>query len=104
MAHNIVFGISYNICKKIKINMEEKVSYSKYYYLFGKKVRFKNNTKVYHPDLLDKDFCCIGADHNCIALVDWNRRGDYDFDFYTVNPDTEIIVIEDEENNNRSIL
>jgi len=48
---------------------------------FGAKVRFIKE-KI-HPDLVGKDFCLIGFNDTAFALIEWSKRGKYDFEFYT---------------------
>ena len=49
---------------------------------FGDKVRFKEQEKI-HVDLQNKDFCLIGFDKSAFAIIQWDKRGQYCFEFYT---------------------
>jgi hypothetical protein len=49
---------------------------------FGAKVKFLKKDKI-HPDLVDKEFCLIGFDDTAFALIEWSKRGGYNFEFYT---------------------
>lgn len=51
---------------------------------FGDKVRFKEQDKV-HVDLRQKEFCLIGFDNSAFAIIEWHKRGQYNFEFYTGN-------------------
>lgn len=48
---------------------------------FGAKVKFIKD-KI-HPDLVGKEFCLIGFDDTAFALIEWSKRGNYNFEFYT---------------------
>ena len=48
---------------------------------FGAKVKFIKE-KI-HPDLVGKDFCLVGFNETAFALIEWSKRGEYDFEFYT---------------------
>ena len=49
---------------------------------FGAKVKFLKQDKI-HPDLRDKEFCLIGFDDNAFAVIEWEKRGGYGFEYYT---------------------
>lgn len=49
---------------------------------FGAKVKFLKQDKI-HPDLRDKDFCLIGFDDSAFAVIEWDKRGGYQFEYYT---------------------
>lgn len=49
---------------------------------FGSKVKFLKQDKI-HVDLRDKEFCLIGFDETAFALIEWENRGQYQFEFYT---------------------
>lgn len=51
---------------------------------FGAKVRFTHQNEV-HPDLRNKEFCLIGFDETAYALIEWEKRGLYQFEFYSGN-------------------
>ena len=59
---------------------------------FGSKVRFKSS-KV-HISLRDRDFCLIGFDSTAFAIVQWDKKGQYNFDFYTGNVNKELELVE----------
>ena len=48
---------------------------------FGAKVKFIKD-KI-HPDLVGKEFCLVGFDDTAFALIEWSKRGGYNFEFYT---------------------
>lgn len=60
---------------------------------FGAKVKFLKQDKI-HPDLRDKEFCLIGFDDNAFAVIEWDKRGGYGFEYYTgsVYSDLELIA------------
>ena len=61
-------------------------------FCFGAKVKFtKENV---HADLRYKDFCLIGFTDNAFALIEWEKRGEYNFEYYTgsVYSDLELVV------------
>lgn len=59
---------------------------------FGAKVKFLKD-KI-HPDLIDKEFCLIGFEENAYALIEWDKRGGYKFEYYTgsVYSDLELVA------------
>ena len=56
---------------------------------FLDKVRFKNA----HKDLMDKDWCVLGLSGNAVAIIEWERRGEYFFEYYSCNPQKDLIKI-----------
>lgn len=48
---------------------------------FGAKVKFIKE-KI-HPDLVGKEFCLVGFNDTAFALIEWSKRGEYGFEFYT---------------------
>lgn len=52
--------------------------------LFGKKCRYKKDVDV-HKDLRDAEFAFLGACSSGISLIEWKKRGEYIFDYYTGN-------------------
>lgn len=54
---------------------------TKAFYL-GAKVKFQAD-KDLHPDLRDKEFCLLGFHDSAFAIIEWDKRGGYGFDFYT---------------------
>lgn len=61
-----------------KIMFKEEITKA---FCFGSKVKFiKEKT---HPDLVDKVFCLVGFNETAFALIEWEKRGQYDFEFYT---------------------
>lgn len=53
-------------------------------YHFGAKVKFTYPEQV-HQDLRNKEFCLIGFDESAFALIEWEKRGQYQIEFYTGN-------------------
>lgn len=53
---------------------------------FGAKVKFLKQ-------LRDKEFCLIGFDNNAFALIEWHKRGGYEFEYYngSVYSDLELL-------------
>lgn len=49
---------------------------------FGIKVKFIRQDKI-HPDLRDKEFCLIGFNDNAYAIIEWDKRGSYEFQYFT---------------------
>ena len=49
---------------------------------FGAKVKFLKQDKI-HPDLRDKEFCLIGFNDSAFAVIEWDKRGGYGFEYYT---------------------
>lgn len=49
-------------------------------FYFGAKVRFIKQDEI-HPDLRGKDFCLISFDENAFAVVEWDKRGQYSFEY-----------------------
>jgi hypothetical protein len=52
--------------------------------LFGKKCRYKKDVEV-HKSLRDMEFAFLGACNSAVALVEWEKRGEYSFEYYTSN-------------------
>ena len=52
-------------------------------FYFGAKVKFIKE-KI-HSDLIDKEFCLIGFNETAFSLIEWEKRGQYDFEFYAGN-------------------
>ncbi len=59
---------------------------------FGDKVRFTAQDKV-HPDLRNKDFCLLGMHTSAFALVEWDKRGSYNFEYYTGKVQTDLVKV-----------
>lgn len=59
---------------------------------FGSKVRFKASRNI-HPELIGRDFCLVGFDNTAFAIIDWHKRGGYDFEFYTGDVNVELELI-----------
>jgi len=59
---------------------------------FCAKVKFKDHSNV-HTDLKDKEFCLLGYTDNAIALIEWDKRGEYTFDYYTASL-KDLIILE----------
>lgn len=55
---------------------------------FGAKVKFMKK-----EDLKDKEFCLVGFNDNAFAVIEWDKRGDYSFEYYTgsVYSDLELV-------------
>lgn len=49
---------------------------------FGAKVKFQHQDSI-HTDLRNKEFCLLGFDETAFALIEWQKRGGYQFEFYT---------------------
>jgi hypothetical protein len=62
---------------------------------FGSKVEFKNQDEA-HIDLRDKYFCLIGFCDSAFALIDWDKRGSYDFSFYSGNVTKTLTLAEEQ--------
>jgi len=60
---------------------------------FGDKVKFKNEEKV-HPDLRDKEFCLLGFGNSAFALIEWDKRGQYFFEYFNGNINESLIKVE----------
>lgn len=58
---------------------------------FGAKVKFIKG-KI-HTDLVGKEFCLIGFNDTAFALIEWSKRGEYDFEFYTGSVYVELQVL-----------
>jgi len=60
---------------------------------FGAKVKF-NRSIVVHPDLKNKEYCLIGFCDNAYALIEWDKIGQYRFEYYTgsVYADLELLL------------
>ncbi|MFA7658792.1 MAG: hypothetical protein WCY19_05105 [Candidatus Gastranaerophilaceae bacterium] len=56
---------------------------------FGSKIIFKNESHC----LYGKELCCVGICKNAIAVIEWENRGGYNFDFYTVKDLSDIEVL-----------
>lgn len=48
---------------------------------FGDKIKFKSPV---HPDFR-QEFCLVGRCNRAIAIVPYDKRGDYDIEFVTVH-------------------
>ena len=68
---------------------EENVTKS---FSFGEKVRFVKQEEI-HPDLRNKDFCLIGFDDSAFALIEWEKRGQYFFEYYTGSVYEKLVVV-----------
>lgn len=68
--------------KVTKILKEANDAFPKGKFDFGEKVRFAKQEEI-HPDLRNKDFCLIGFDNSAFALIEWEKRGQYHFEYYT---------------------
>jgi len=60
--------------------------------MFGEKVKFAEPHNV-HIDLRDKEFCLIGSDESAFALIEWDKRGEYGFEFYSGDPEKLLVVV-----------
>lgn len=57
---------------------------------FGSKIKFTDKEHC----LCGKELCCLGICKNAIAVIEWNKRGSYNFDFYTYSNLEDIEIIE----------
>ncbi|MBL4730759.1 MAG: hypothetical protein JKY28_05275 [Sulfurimonas sp.] len=71
--------------------MKQKINQLDVKKYFCKKIRFVCEV---HSDLKDKDFCVLGIYESAIAIVEWDKRGEYNFDFYTLKSLGDIKIIE----------
>lgn len=61
---------------------------------FGDKIRFK---KPKHPDL-KQEFCLVGRCNCAVAIVPYDKKGDYNIEFVTIKDwNNDIEKIEEEE-------
>ena len=58
---------------------------------FADKVKFKKENA--HPDLKEGEFCLLGFNESAFALVPWEKRGHYFFDYYTGIAEDELEVV-----------
>lgn len=50
---------------------------------FGVKVKFAEKSKfAIYSYLMDKEFCLIGFNESAFALIEWSKRGQYNFECY----------------------
>lgn len=61
-------------------------------FYFGCKVRLVNKSRLRH-DNLDNCFCLLGFNSNAFALIEWNKKGEYDFKYFIGNVDNELKII-----------
>jgi len=63
---------------------------------FGKKIRFTGDV---HSEIKNKDFCVLGIQENAVAVIEWDKRGDYDFGcltlYYTLKSINDIEIIKE---------
>lgn len=50
----------------------------------GDRVRVKPGKKL-SPYLMENDLCMLGYDETAFAAIEWDKRGDYGFEFFTGN-------------------
>ena len=60
---------------------------------FGAKVKFLKQDKI-HPDLRDKEFCLLGFNDAAFAMIEWNKKGGYEFGYYTGSVYSDLVLIE----------
>ena len=60
---------------------------------FGAKVKFLKQDKIHH-DLRGKEFCLLGFNDTAFAVIEWDKRGGYGFEYYTgsVYSDLELVA------------
>lgn len=59
--------------------------------LFGEKIVFKNDNNV----LKNIELCVVGICENAIAVIEWDKRGEYHFDCYTLSDISDFEIIKD---------
>lgn len=56
----------------------------------GDKVRWKEDKNVCN-ELKDNVFCLLGSCNNAVALIKWENRGGYNFDYYICFPPDDLV-------------
>ena len=57
---------------------------------FGDKVKF--GVKV-HDRYRDKEYCLLGICDSAVALVEWSKRGEYNFEYVGCKPEKDLIKL-----------